>query len=233
MRVLVVAPHADDETLAMGGTIAKHVAEGDHVTVAVMTGPGAEPHPVFPHSVWETVRAEARQACRVLGVQELIFRELPAVLVPDLPVWEVNREAQEVLEKAAPEVLYVPFPHDLHLDHKVLFYAFSVAWRPHKFTGQQVREVYAYETVSETHWNPAYLEQGFTPNVYVDVSDTLEKKLEAMSCYESQLQDEPHARSLSALRALATFRGSQVSVRAAEAFVLVRQLKLRSQVLER
>ena len=225
MKVLVVAPHADDETLGVGGTIAKHVEAGDSVTVAVMTGPGAEPHPIFPHSTWDTVRAEAQRACDVLGVQELLFRELPAVLVPEQPVWQVNREAADVLSQVSPEVLYVPFLHDLHLDHKALFYAFSVAWRPHTQLGRNIREIYAYETVSETHWNPAYVEQGFTPNTYVDISSTLDKKLEAMACYESQLQEEPHARSLKALRALATFRGSQVSVSAAEAFVMIRQLR--------
>lgn len=224
MKVLVVAPHADDETLGVGGTIARHAAQGHQVTVAVMTGPGPEPHPLFAHATWDTVRAEAREACRVLGVERLLFRELPAVLVPDRPVWEVNREATQVLQEVGPDVLYVPFPFDLHLDHRVLFYAFSVAWRPHSPVGAAVKEIYAYETVSETHWNPAYLEPGFTPNVFVDISQTLETKIQAMECYQSQIQPAPHFRSIEALRALATLRGSQNSMLAAEAFVLIRKL---------
>jgi N-acetylglucosamine malate deacetylase 1 len=224
LKVLVVAPHADDECIGLGGTIARHVREGDHVTVAVMTGPGTEPHPVFPHSQWDVIRKEADQACQVLGVQRLWFRELPAVLVPDLPVWEINQEAGHVLAEVEPDILYVPFPFDLHLDHRAIYYAFSVAWRPHTPLGQRVKEVYAYETLSETHWNPPYLEPSFTPNHFVDISDTLELKMKALNCYASQIQPEPHFRSLRAIEALATLRGSQVSMAAAEGFVLIRRL---------
>lgn len=224
MKVLVVAPHADDETLGVGGTIARHVRQGDHVTVAVMTGPGPEPHPILPHSVWDTVRGEAREACKVLGVQELIFRELTAVLVPDAPLWTVNKEASLILSEVEPDVLYVPFPFDLHQDHRSLYYAFNVAWRPHSPAGKRIKEIYAYETLSETHWNTSYLESGFLPNVFVDITDTLDCKLEAMKCYKSQLQEPPHFRSLKALEALATLRGGQVSAHAAEGFVLVRRL---------
>ena len=227
MKVLVVAPHADDETLGVGGTIARHTAEGDEVTVVVMTGPGEEPHPILPHSVWDTVRAEAKRACLVLGVKDLLFRELPAVLVPDQPVYKVNQEAISVLEDIEPDILYVPFPFDLHLDHRAIFYAFSVAWRPHSKVGAGIKEIYAYETLSETHWSPSYLEPGFTPNVFVDISKTLEQKLSAMNCYQSQLQEEPHFRSLKALEALATLRGSQMSMSAAEAFVMIRQVRRR------
>lgn len=224
MRILVVAPHADDETLGMGATIAKHTNQGDEVTVAVMTGPGAEPHPIFAPSVWEVVRREAELACKVLGVQSLLFKELPAVLIPDRPVWEINKVAAELLQEVKPEVLYVPFPFDLHLDHRAIFYAFSVAWRPHTEVGRGIKEIYAYETVSETHWNASYLEPGFLPNCFVDVTNTLEVKLEALKCYQSQIQPAPHFRSLQAIQALATLRGSQMSFQAAEAFVLIRKL---------
>lgn len=224
MRVLVVAPHADDETVGAGGTIARHVREGDEVMVAVMTGPGPGRHPVLPHETWGTVRAEAAKAAQVLGVAEFVFRELPAVLVPDQPVWEVNREAAGVLEQYAPDVLYVPFPFDLHLDHRAIFYAFSVAWRPTTEVGRGVRAIYAYETPSETHWNPAYLEPGFTPNVFVDISEDLDVKLRALACYESQLSPFPHFRSLQAVEHQAGWRGAQMGMNAAEAFVGIRHL---------
>ena len=225
MRVLVVAPHADDESLGAGGTIARHAAEGDEVFIAVMTGPGQGAHPVFPRETWDVVRAEAARAAEVLGVKQLAFRELPAVLVSDQPVHEVNREAAEVLEEFTPDVLYVPFPYDLHRDHREIFYAFSVAWRPNTALGRGVCEVYAYETVSETHWNPAYLEPGFTPNAFVDIADHLETKLDALACYASQMAEFPHFRSIEAVEAQARWRGAQVGMHAAEAFVSVRQLR--------
>ena len=132
-KVLVVAPHADDETLGVGGTIARHVAEGDHVTVAVMTGHGEEPHPLWPPEAWDIVRGEALEAWRILGVQDWLFREIPAACVADRPTYEVNGICDEVLKTVGPDVLYVPFQYDLHLDHRVIFYGFSVAYRTQCF----------------------------------------------------------------------------------------------------
>lgn len=224
-RVLVVAPHADDETLGAGGTIARFAAEGHHVTVAVMTGHGDDaPHPLWPRSVWDKVRGEAREAMSVLGVKELLFREVPAAQVAEHPPWKLNREAVSIVEEVKPDVMLVPFLWDIHKDHREIFHAFSVAWRVASQTGRNIREVWAYETLSETHWNAATLEPGFVPNVHVDISAHLERKVQALHCYKSQMQAAPGTRSIEAARAQAVWRGAQVGVAAAEAFVLVRRL---------
>ena len=224
-RVLVVAPHADDETLGMGGTIARLAAEGRRVTVAVLTGHGAEPHPLWPPATWETVRAEAGRAMSELGVEDLRFSEVPAARVAEEPPWRLNRMTDELVREVAPEILYVPFPLDLHKDHREIFHSLSVAWRPNTEHGRRIREVHCYEVVSETHWNVPYVEQGFLPTCWVDVSDQLAAKLRAVGCYESQLSPGPGPRSLAAVEALARWRGSQIGVAAAEAFVTVRLLR--------
>ena len=225
-RVLVIAPHADDETIGMGGTIARHVREGDEVTVAVVTGHGADgPHPLWPPSFWTKVRAEARAACGVLEVKELIFEEVPAALVADQPVWKLNQVTGAIVERVQPDVLYVPFPFDLHKDHREVFHSVSVAWRSSSATGRGIRQIHCYEVQSETHWNVPYLEAGFLPTSWVDITDTLEIKLRALACYQSQLHPLPDARSLEAVRALAVWRGSQMGMRAAEAFVTVRTVR--------
>lgn len=225
MRVLVVAPHADDETLGVGGTIARHVERGDSVTVLVMTGSGEEPHPIFPNDSWDEVRAEAKEAAQVLGVERLVFRDVPAVLVPETPTWKLNSIASEAMQEWRPDRLYVPFPYDMHRDHREVFHSFSVAWRASKVGGYTPAEVFAYEVPSETHWNPPYLEPGFLPHCWVDISRTLDRKIQALSCYQSQIPAWPHARSLEALTHLARWRGSQVGWEAAEAFVLIRKLE--------
>lgn len=225
MRVLVVAPHADDETLGLGGTIAKHARRGDHVVVAVMTGHGEErPHPLWPRSNWDRVRSELRRACAILGVDEIVFEEIPAIEVASQPLWKLNKITGSMVERVRPECLYVPFPFDLHKDHREIFHSFSVHWRPYLPLGHHIREVYAYEVPSETHLNIPYVEQGFLPNRWVDISEEIDTKMEALACFESQLQRHPAARSLEAVRALAVWRGSQIGVEAAEAFVIVRQL---------
>lgn len=226
MRVLVVAPHADDETLGMGGTIARLVDEGHEVTVAVLTGHGEdEAHPLWPRNLWDQVRAEAGKAMAVLGVERLIFEEIPAVGVADQPIWKLNETTSRVVSKCEPEALYVPFPFDLHKDHRELFHSLSVAWRPSSAVGRAVREIYCYEVQSETHWNIPSVEPGFLPNLWVDISGSLERKLQAAACYESQMRPFPDARSVEALDALARWRGAQVGAVAAEAFVAVRLLR--------
>ena len=124
-RILVVAPHADDETIGAGGTIARHVVGGDDVHVAIVTGHGDGPHPLWPPSVWDTVRGEAARAMAVLGVTQLHFEEIPAALVADQPVWKLNKIIGAILQKLEPEILYVPFPFDLHKDHGETFHALS------------------------------------------------------------------------------------------------------------
>jgi LmbE family N-acetylglucosaminyl deacetylase len=224
-RVLVVAPHADDETIGMGGTIARHAREGDLVHVAVVTGHGGEaPHPVFPRDTWATVRAEARSACDLLGVVDLRFEEVPAVQVADQPVWRLNQVTDGIVDRVKPDVLYVPFPFDLHKDHREVFHSLSVAWRSSSSTGRGIAEIYCYETLSETHWNIPYAEAGFLPSRWVDIGETLETKMRAVACYRSQVKDAPEPRSLGAVRALAVWRGSQMGMQAAEAFVTVRTL---------
>lgn len=223
-RVLVVAPHADDETLGAGGSIARFARAGHDVTVAVMTGHGEADHPLWPRSLWETIRGEAREAHAALGVRNVIYREIPAACVADYPTWKLNRDAAEVLDEVRPELLLVPFALDLHKDHREIFNAFCVAWRPVSDAGRGVREIYAYETLSETHWNVPYVEQGFMPNVHVDISETLEIKLQALACFKSQMHAAPATRSLQAARAQAVWRGAQIGAEAAEAFVLVRRI---------
>lgn len=226
MKILVVAPHADDETIGMGGTIAKNAAAGHEVIVAVLTGHGIDrPHPIWPPVTWDVVRSELREACGILGVSDIILEDVPAVGVADQPVWKINQVASNIVDRVKPDIIYVPFLNDLHKDHRECFNAFSVSWRPHTAIGHNIKAVYAYETVSETHLNFPYVEQGFFPNVWEDITDFLGAKLEAVGCYKSQLQVAPQPRSLETIKALATWRGSSIGVNAAEAFVLVRAIR--------
>jgi LmbE family N-acetylglucosaminyl deacetylase len=224
MRVLVIAPHPDDETLGMGGTIARFSREGHDVVVAIMTGHGRDsPHPLWPREHWDGIREEAAQAHTLLGVRETIYCEVPAVAVADQPVWQLNAISAGVVRDVQPEMLFVPFPLDLHKDHREIFHSVSVTWRPMSELGRRIREVYSYEVLSETHLSFPYVEQAFNPNLWIDVSSTLEAKLEAARAFKSQLQEAPNLRSLPTIEALARLRGSQMGVVAAEAFVMVRR----------
>lgn len=214
-KILVIAPHTDDEVLGVGGTMARLAAEGAEVCVAIVTqGYSAEEI--------ESDRQEALAAHQLLGVKQTIFLPLPAANLDTVPHRDINRHLNEVIQNIQPEVLYIPFTGDLHVDHQKVFLSALVAARPNRPGAP--RAIYAYETLSETNWNAPYLAPNFVPNVFVDISSYLETKIQAMQRYASQIKPFPNERSEESLRALATLRGSTVRCFAAEAFVLVREI---------
>lgn len=156
--------------------------------------------------------------------EAIVCNPRDAIRCADQPVWQLNRAVGSLVERSQPDVLYAPFPFDLHKDHREIFHALSVAWRSSSAIGRKLGAIYCYEVQSETHWNAPYLEASFTPNTWVDISAHLETKLRALACYESQIRPAPDARSLDAVRALAVWRGSQQGMHAAEAFVAIRLL---------
>ncbi|MCB1467674.1 MAG: PIG-L family deacetylase [Rhizobiaceae bacterium] len=221
MSVLVIAPHADDEVLGMGGCIARFSNLGRRVVVAVLTGHGDKPHPLWKRETWETIREECRQAAKILGVEKVMFRELPAACLDHTPTHRINAVLAALIDEVQPTELYVPFAFDLHKDHGAIAYGVSVITRPYLESANRIKRVLAYETLSETHLAPPYLAPAFQPNVFVDISTTLDLKLSAMRAYASQLQSDNLPRSLAALRSLACLRGTHIGVEAAEAFVLL------------
>lgn len=220
MNILVFAPHADDEILGVGGTMAKHIANGDKVFVCVATRPY---EPIFSKSLFNVIRNETIKAHDLLGVKKTFFLEFPAVMMETVSRYEMNKKISDVIDEVKPDEVYIPHSGDMQKDHRILADAVMVAVRPKN--EHKVSRIYAYETLSETEWNQPCTANAFIPTVYNDISASLEKKKKAMACYASQLADFPNPRSLKAVDALARFRGSAILSDAAEAFVLVREIK--------
>lgn len=220
MRILVIAPHPDDEVLGCGGTIARYAAAGGEVYIAIITKGWA---PLFPAAQVAQVRSEARAAAELLGATQVHFVDLPVTQLHLMPEHELNAAIGKLFADVRPTWALLPFRSDLHEDHKQIFDACMVACRPLPSQANLVR-ILCYETLSETHWHAPGIEPAFTPHVYIDISTTLTKKLEAMQCYASQVRPAPNARSLESIEALARFRGMTVGYSAAEAFVVVREL---------
>lgn len=222
MNVLIIAPHPDDEILGVGGTIAKRIMAGHNVYVCIVTK-GVPP--IFSAEFVEKGRTEARKAHEQLGVTETFFLDFPAVMLEQIPRYELNGKIHEVVQKVQPQEVYIPHRGDMQIDHQMITDAAMVALRP-KYQNV-VERVYAYETLSETGWNIPNVTNDFIPNVYEDITNTLEAKKNAMEQYQSQLGVFPNPRSVGAIEALAKFRGSTVNVCAAEAFQLIREIRVR------
>ena len=218
-KTLIVAPHPDDEVLGCGGTIARLADSGQEVHVVVVTR-GYEP--AFRNEEIEQVRVELAEAHKILGVAQCHFIDLPAAALDTVPAAKLNAAIGDLVREIAPETLFLPFIGDIHIDHQLVFTSGLVAARPRG--PEAPRRVYAYETLSETNWAAPGLTETFAPNVYVDISTTIERKLEAFARFETQVKAFPDERSLKTLEALATIRGSTVYLPAAEGFMLLREI---------
>lgn len=213
MRVLVIAPHNDDEVLGVGGTIARLVAGGNDVTVCEVTS--GDPQ------LWEMINSEAKKAHDVLGVTKFECLYLPVVGLKDMAMKDINRKFEELVQKIKPEIAFIPHKGDMHRDHQETTAAAMVALRP--YSNPQLKAIYAYETLSETEWNIPSVENAFIPDTWSDISTFINIKKKAMECYESQLSDFPNPRSIRAIESLAALRGSTIGFEYAECFMTIRR----------
>lgn len=218
-RILVVAPHPDDETLGAGGAIAKFVDQGHEVSVLVVSG---HLPPVYSREDYETTVREADKAFSILGIAGSRFLEIPATMVGEQPVGVLNGKVAGMIKEIEPHIVLCPFP-DRHIDHRVVFESVMVATRP-VAAGRGIELLAAYETLSETHWNAPHMEPNFVPNWIVDITAQIGRKIDALTCYESQIPAFPGARSVEAAKALAVFRGTQAGFSFGEGFQIIRMV---------
>lgn len=216
--VLCVAVHADDETLGCGGTLLKHVAQGDQVYWLLLTGPTIN-HPYNFSEEHIVKRAERVDVvAKKFGVK-VIYLALPTQLLHTLDLRDIIQKIDAVVNKVKPSIIYTMFSNDVHSDHRIAFEATYSCTK--SFRKPFINKIYMMETLSETEFAPALQSTSFVPNVYVDITLYMEKKLEIMSIYESEVMKEPYPRSLSSIEALARIRGSRCGVKYAEAFMLL------------
>jgi len=218
-RILVIAPHPDDEVLGCGGVIARHSARGDRVQVVVVSRGAPD---IFPPEEVEETRSELAAAHQLLGVEDVHFLDFPAPRLDTVPGHVLADRLTRLVREIQPRTVYAPHWGDLHSDHKAAYWATMVATRPNG--GPRVERLLCYETLSETEWGGPSVDNAFSPTVFVDIGDFLSAKLQAMACYRTQLKEYPNSRSLRSLEALARLRGSAVGLDAAEGFVMVREV---------
>ena len=216
-RVLVLSPHPDDETLGVGGAIAKFSARGDVVTV--LTVAGHRP-PLYTEAEYQKTVTEAKLAHQILGVTESLFLDIPATTIGAMPCHEFYQKITAVVSAVKPHFVLLPYL-DGHIDHRYVFEAGMIATRPITF-GRDIEIVAAYETLSSTHWNAPHIEPNFTPNWVINVTEYMNKKQKALECYASQIPPFPGPRSVEAIEALAKFRGTQAGFAYGEALQVIR-----------
>ncbi|HJR08427.1 MAG TPA: PIG-L family deacetylase [Pyrinomonadaceae bacterium] len=219
MRVLVIAPHPDDETLGCGGTLLKHIAAGDSVSWVIVT---KAYEPRWPAEVIERRERQIEQVSAAYGFAKKFRLSFPAARLDTVPLEELMSAFNEIVAEVKPDWIYTVHAGDIHSDHRVVFEATMSTVKSFNSTASRLL---SYETISSTDAAPPVRETVFLPNVYCDITPFLERKLEIMSLYEGEVHPYPLPRALESIRALARFRGATVASGYAEAFMLLRELR--------
>ncbi len=218
-RVAVVGAHPDDELLGAGGTLARHVRAHDEVhAIVVADGAGSR----YPQELVGELEKQARLAAEVIGFASLGFLGLPDQRLDAVPLIELTQQLEAALDDIDPHVVYTHFPGDVNADHGLVAKAAWTACRP--FARPQLRRFAVFETPSSTEWAWPLAGGQLEPNLFVNVTETLDIKVAAMECYETELREYPHPRSSRALRERAAFWGSHVGRLAAEPFRVLRDV---------
>lgn len=219
-NVIVISAHPDDEILGAGGALLKHLANGDQIYWLITTG-------IFEQQGFSQERIASRneeieKVAEMLGIVKTFKLDYPTMTLSSSSLIKMVPEVSEIFSEIKPEIIYCLNRSDAHSDHRVTFDAVMACTKSFRYPF--VKQVLMYECISETEFAPALPEKTFLPNYYIDISGFLERKLEIMEVYKSELAEHPFPRSLRNIEALATFRGASVGVEYAEAFQLIKYI---------
>ena len=218
-KILVVAVHADDETLGCGGTLLKHKEQGDEIYWLLLTGPTKDhPYGFSDEHIVERFN-KVNQVAHAYSFDGLEYLGLPTQLMHSLDLRGIIQKISEIIKRIQPNIIYTMFANDVHSDHRVAFDAVYSCTKSFRYPF--IEKIYMMETLSETEFALSVPAKAFIPNVYVDITDYIDRKLEIMQMYPTELMQEPYPRSLSSIKALARVRGSRAGVMYAEAFQLL------------
>lgn len=218
--ILVVAAHPDDEAIGCGGTIAKHVSDGDMVHLVIMTD-GVSARSIEEISLKKR-STEKQSAFECMSLESITQFDFPDNRMDTVALLDVTQKLEGVLQKIKPDIVYTHYAHDLNVDHCVTYKAVMTACRPQP--GQSVKQIYSFEVLSSTEWS-AEAAHIFSPNYFVDISPFIDFKLNLLEKYKDEMRDEPHTRSIENIIRNNRVRGNSVGLEAAEAFQLIRAVK--------
>ncbi|HLW09271.1 MAG TPA: PIG-L family deacetylase [Fermentimonas sp.] len=216
-KVLFVSVHPDDETLGCGGTILKHKSRGDKIYWLNLTGPSID-HPYgFSREMIERRDYQIKKVSQEYKFDSSVDLSQPTQMLDSIEARILIKDIVDVLKLLNPNIIYIPNRSDVHSDHRVAFQAIYSCTK--NFRAPYIKKILMYETLSETEFAAPLPENAFMPNYFVDITEFMDKKIEIMKIYDTELMPDPYPRSIHAIKGLAAFRGSRNGVQYAEAFM--------------
>lgn len=220
-KILVVAAHPDDEILGVGGTVVKHIQNGDTV-FALILGEGIMSRASAKKKEMESLHENALQAGKIIGFKKVSFSNFPDNSFDTVSLLKIVQEVEKNMAEIKPDIMYTHHEYDLNIDHRLAFEAVLTACRP--CNENCPSEIYTFETLSSTEWQSKGNKQ-FKPNFYVNVEGTVEQKIKALREYKTEMRAYPHSRSEEGVKILAQYRGLEANLKFVEAFCLVRRIE--------
>jgi len=216
-KILIVSAHPDDEILGLGGTLLKHKNNGDELHWLIITNISTEQG--FSSDLVNKRQIEINEIFSKVGFKSIVKLDYPTMNLSSDTLIELIPKISKIVSELMPEIIYTMNRSDAHSDHRIVFNAVSTCTKSFRYPS--VKKFLMYETLSETEFAPALPENQFTPNYFVDISNYIDKKIELMKIYSSELGEHPFPRSVNNIKALATYRGAFAGVKYAEAFQIV------------
>jgi LmbE family N-acetylglucosaminyl deacetylase len=201
----------------------RHMEDGDSVFVVIMAQgitSRKEKDGKYDKELSE-LRGDAKRALAKLGVMDVEFLDFPDNAMDSVPLLEIVKRLEKIIKDKKPEVVYTHHWGDLNIDHRTTFNAVMTACRPGT---PAVRKIMCFEVASSTEWNVQNTANVFLPNIFLDITDSVDKKIAALLEYRGEMRPYPHPRSIEGVRIMAKMRGLVIGKKAAEAFELVREI---------
>lgn len=223
-KILIVASHPDDEVLGCGGTIARLVQEECEAFTLIL-GEGMTAHDEKRDKDKRkkevmALKDQAKKVGKILGIKKVFLFDLPDNRFDTVPFLDIVKIIEKIKKEIKPDIIFTHYEKDLNIDHQITYKAVVTATRP--LEDETVREIYSFEIPSSTEW---FYPLGFSPDIFFDISETIDIKLRAMEKYKGELEQYPHPRSLKGIKLIADMWGMRTGLRHAEAFKAVRIIK--------
>lgn len=215
-KILVIAVHPDDETLGCGGTLLRHLKNNDEINWVICTETPSK------DDFYQTRLKEISLVSKKYNFNKVIHLHLKSMHVDEYTMSELIEKFSKAINEIKPDIIYLPFKGDVHSDHRTVFNAAFSCTKSFRYPF--IKKIYMMETLSETEFSPSMKEDSFIPNVFVDISEYMDKKIEIMNIFKSEVQKHPFPRSEENILALGTFRGATAGVKYAESFMLVKEI---------
>ena len=226
-RILIVAAHPDDEVLFCGGTVRKLTKQGHEVNLIIATNGMESRKNILKND--EIIKGQSilkkstKLSAKILGIKNIEYCNFPDQYLDTIPIIEITQKIEQLIFKFKPNIIFTHHGGDLNLDHRLLHQAVLTATRP--LPHSIVNKIYVGETLSSTEFTSQHTTKPFLPDTFFDIEETLSSKIKALKAYKIEMRNFPHSRSYKAVEHLAKLRGSMVGLRAAEAFITLRNIK--------